>query len=142
MIWSTLYIYVTVTRVTPTSAVGITRAGAYGVHVYTYTACTSRKCGLTLHVQRPGYPYRRVHIQYIQYIQYTSRGAALSLHLGCIFSCPWPLVNPTDFGRVNPPARGLNTVVDVYKLIYLSLYLSIYLSICLCIYQLLQIRCK
>ena len=74
-------------RVTPTAAVGITRARAYGVHVYTYTARTSRECGLTLHVRRPGYPYRRVHIQYIQYVQYTSRGAALTLHLGCIFTC-------------------------------------------------------
>ena len=93
---------ITVTWVTPTYAVGIVRARAYSVHIYTYTARTSRKCGLTLHVQRPGYPYR---CAYIYYIQYISRGAALTLHGGCIFSCPEPVVDPTDFGRVNPPAR-------------------------------------
>ena len=65
---------ITVTWVTPTYAVGIVRARAYSVHIYTYTARTSRKCGLTLHVQRPGYPYRSA------FIQYASRGAALTLH--------------------------------------------------------------
>ena len=65
----------------PTSAVGIARAGTYGVHVYTYTACTSRECGLILHVRRPGYPYRRAYIQYTIYKSWCSFNPTRGLYI-------------------------------------------------------------
>jgi len=50
--------------------------------------------------------FRLINLANLLIVQLDSNDTAvLTLHGNCIFSCPGLLVDPTDFGKVNPPTR-------------------------------------